>query len=321
MKSRILVGLVVIAGVLTVARCADNTSTGIAPPAPPSAPSPPPSLPDPIVTGISPASVEPGQTVRISGSHFGTNPLQLTVTFNGHQGLVDTAADSLITLRVPLTIEPGTVAVAVALRGAAHPATISLDVHLGPPLIRSFSTLVANPGETIEITGRNFGSRMDQLTVTFDSVAASIVSVAIASVVNTKIVVVVPASLRSGDALVVVRVGGQSSDPVPLIIGPLPSPSISAVAPPVALRGSDILVFGSNFGARVGLLSVQFCRDTDPYGYGYGGSLDCRAASFSDLSDTRLTVRVPDRLPTGNWQLVITVASAARPATANVQIL
>lgn len=87
----------------------------------------------------------------------------------------------------------------------------------------------------------------------------------------------------------------------------------------------EVSGMGRKGEAAWGLLSVQFCRKSraDPYDYNYDGPEpdECHTASFGDLSDTRLTVHVPTRLSSGDWQLVITVASAARPATANVQLL
>jgi hypothetical protein len=177
----------------------------------------------------------------------------------------------------------------------------------------------AEPGENIAIIGRNFGLDKDQVAVTFNALANSFAALVL-SVTDTRIHVVVPLATHAGDAQIVVTVGERSSRPALIRILP-PSPIITAVGPAVALRGSQIVVFGSHFGSDPSLLSVQFCRDYDPYGYGYGGSLDCHTASVLGLSDTRLTVHVPRSLPADRWELVITVTDARLPATANVQVL
>jgi hypothetical protein len=230
---------------------------------------------------------------------------------------VRSMSDSTIVAQIPLLMNPGTVEVRVTVRGAANRATINLDVQLGTPVIAFFSpSMAVDPGVTIEINGRNFGSQKDQLAVTFDSLPASVSSVA-----NTRIVVMVPAPTRRGDVLVVVTVGGRSSAPATFKILPIGNPSISAVAPDVARQGSAIAVFGSHFGSNPTLLHVQFCRDPYNY-YGLGGSLDCRTASFSGLSDTHLTVRVPPDLTRHRrWDLLITRTGAPLPATASVWIL
>jgi hypothetical protein len=145
--------------------------------------------------------------------------------------------------------------------------------------------------------------------------------------------VIVPSAIQPGDALVVVSVGDLSSRPMPFPVSP-PSPSISAVGPSVTLPGSDIVVFGSHFGSDPGRVSVEFCSTVrvrsfgySYYGYGYGYGYDyedhveCHLASFSDLSDTRVTVHVPENLPSGNSTLFITVRDTLERASFTVQIL
>lgn len=315
MKRRLFLPLVLVAGIATLVACPDGTSTGPGDPVPPAAPPPSPLVTDPIVTSIEPASVEPGQDVIISGSNFGTDRRRLRVTFGGTEAFVRFVSDSSITAQVPFLVGLGTIPVLVSVTGAAHAATISLEVRPGPPVIHSLRPFpAADPGETVAIIGRNFGSEKDQVTVTFDSLPASVLSVT-----NTQIDVVVPVATRPGDAQVVVTVGDRSSPPRLFKIRP-PSPSISAVGPSVALRGSDIVIFGSHFGTDPNSLSVQFCRSTGGFYYYYGDD-ECHTASISAVSDTRLTVQVPADLPADNWEIVLTVTDARLPATATVQIL
>jgi uncharacterized protein (TIGR03437 family) len=317
MNSRPLLRFILVAGIATMMGCPDeSTGPDLSPvlPAPPS--SPPAVVPDPIVTGIDPASAEPGQEVVISGSHFGTDRLRLKVTFGGNDAFVRFVSDTSITAQVPYLVGLGAVPVLVSVTGAAHGATTSLDVRQGTPVINFFHPFTAaDPGATISVNGRNFGSQKDQVTVTFGSVAGSVVSV-----INTRIDVVVPSATPPGNAVVVVTVGERTSLPALLMIRP-PSPKISAVGPSPALRGSDIIVFGSHFGLDRGRVTAQFCQSTpDSYYYYYAG-VDCTTATVSEVFDTRMTVHVPDDLAPGNWELLITVTDASQPATANVQIL
>jgi hypothetical protein len=278
------------------------------------------------VLGIHPESTEPGEDVMISGSGFGGDRFRLAVTVDGIQAVVRSASRSLIVAQVPFNTKPGTVEVRVSLSGAAHAGTVSLNVKLGDPVIDGFSPSAADPGDTLEIIGRNFGSQQDQVTVTFGSLPARVL---LALYLRTK--VIVPSAIQPGDALVVVSVGDLSSRPMPFPVSP-PSPSISAVGPSVTLPGSDIVVFGSHFGSDPGRVSVEFCSTVrvrsfgySYYGYGYGydyeDHVECHPASFSDLSDTRVTVHVPGGLPPGNSVLSITVRDTREPASTTVQIL
>jgi hypothetical protein len=250
----------------------------------------------------------------------------VAVTVDRIPAVVRSASRGLIIAQVPFNTKPGTVEVRVSLSGAAHAGTVSLDVKLGDPVIDGFSPSAADPGDTLEIIGRNFGSQQDQVTVTFGSLPARVL---LALYLRTK--VIVPSAIQPGDALVVVSVGDLSSRPMPFPVSP-PSPSISAVGPSVTLPGSDIVVFGSHFGSDPGRVSVEFCSTVrvrsfgySYYGYGYGydyeDHVECHPASFSDLSDTRVTVHVPGGLPPGNSVLSITVRDTREPASTTVQIL
>jgi uncharacterized protein (TIGR03437 family) len=257
----------------------------------------------------------------ISGSGFGTDRFRVAVTVDRIPAVVRSASRGLIIAQVPFNTRPGTVEVRVSLNGAAHAGTVSLDVKLGDPIIEGFSPSAADPGDTLEIIGRNFGSQQDQVTVTFDSLTARVL---LALYLRTK--VIVPPAIQPGDALVVVSVGDLSSRPMPFPVSP-PSPSISAVGPSPTLPGGDIVVFGSHFGLDPARVSVEFCSTvrvpTFDWYYGYGSEDQevCHSATFSDLSDTQFTVHVPEDQPSGNSTLFITVRGTLERASFTVQIL
>jgi hypothetical protein len=320
MENRALQVLIALACVLALVGCPDETPVALdqtpespAPPPPP----PPPPLPDPIISGVNPSPVEPGQTVTISGAHFGINRFVVTVSFAGSRALVRSFSDTLITAEVPILVVPGAVEVKVAVIGAHNVATSTLDVQLGIPVISFLNSSSLDPGEVMEVNGRNFGSDTSQARVTFDSLPGTITILS-----NSHIAVVVPEAAERGPAAVRVKVGERTSAPVSVTIRP-PSPVISAVGPSLARPGSDIVVLGSHFGSEASRLSVQFCRlvPDSYYYYYYGGVQECVTASFMNLRDNSVTVHVPRSLERDNWDLILTVMDARLQATAHVDIL
>ncbi|MFI3316318.1 MAG: IPT/TIG domain-containing protein [Rikenellaceae bacterium] len=154
------------------------------------------------------------------------------------------------------------------------------------PSITSFSPSTAAVGETVTITGENFGTDMDVVAVTFcDNIAATVSSVA-----NTTIEVVVPDGGVTG--VITVTIDGEKCTSIsefeypaePVIL----APEITALSVTEGYLGQTVTISGSNFGDDAEALTVKF------------GSVEAPVLS---ASDSEISVMIPDAAEDG----VITV--------------
>jgi RHS repeat-associated protein len=98
------------------------------------------SLPNPVITGISPSSGAPGQTVTVSGSGFGATQGTSTLRFNGAPATISSWSDSQITAIVTDQATTGPVSVAVGSITDEGPTfTVALAVQLTDSLGRQTS--------------------------------------------------------------------------------------------------------------------------------------------------------------------------------------
>jgi hypothetical protein len=153
-----------------------------------------------------------------------------------------------------------------------------------PPIISGLSANSGAVGSSITISGANFGTAQAAVTVTFNSVTASITSLS-----NTSIVVTVPTSATTGNVEVVVS--GAVSNLITFVV-PAIITSLSANSGAV---GSPITITGTNFGTTQGNSTVSF--NGTP------------AGTATSWSATSIAVTVPVGATTGN--VVVTVSGVA----------
>jgi RHS repeat-associated protein len=111
------------------------------------------SLPNPVITGLSPSSGAPGQTVTITGSGFGTTPSNGTVQFNGSLATVGTWSDSQVVATVSDEATTGPVSVTTSGITAPGPTfTLSLTVQVTDSLGHQTNYISAPNGGAWEIT-------------------------------------------------------------------------------------------------------------------------------------------------------------------------
>ncbi|HEY1201288.1 MAG TPA: LamG-like jellyroll fold domain-containing protein [Niastella sp.] len=70
-------------------------------------------LPNPVITSVSDSAGVPGDVMLISGAHFGTDLSKVSASFNGTPGTVNSVEDSLISITVPASFQPGTLTLTV----------------------------------------------------------------------------------------------------------------------------------------------------------------------------------------------------------------
>ena len=121
--------------------------------------------PQPEITGISPTTITPGNTLTITGTNLCPDPVGNTVSIGKTEGKIISASSDTLTVRVPEDCtEGGVVKVEVAGITAVsqHPIKIGLN---SQPIMSNVSNAWLPPGYTFTVTGANFGSNPDQTQV------------------------------------------------------------------------------------------------------------------------------------------------------------
>ena len=231
----------------------------------------------PAISSISPSSGVPGTQVTINGTNFGATQ------GSGQLWLGSTYAGSIVSWSATQ------IAATVAANSTSGNAQVQQSGVWGnqvaftvtSPSISSISPSTARSGDSITITGTNFGSTQGSGQVWLGSkLAGSYVSWS-----NTQIVATVASGATSGTAQV--KESGVWGNTVALTVI---TPVITSVSPTTARAGDSITITGTGFGSSQGSGSVWL-----------GSKL---AGSYVSWSDT---------------QIVATVASGSVTGTAQVQ--
>jgi YD repeat-containing protein len=209
---------------------------------------------NPNITGLSPASGAVGTTVTISGSNFGTTQSTSTVTFNGTLAVPSSWSTTSITAPVPAGATSGFVVVNV---GGLASSGVNFTVTTQPS-ISGVTPGSGAIGNTITVTGSNFGATQGASTITFNNVLA------LPSTWSpTTIVAPVPAGATTGN--VVVTVAGHASNGVAFTVnGTNSAPVITSISPTSGAAGTNVTFTGTNFGTAMGNSLVFFSGATEP---------------------------------------------------------
>ncbi|MFL9484270.1 IPT/TIG domain-containing protein [Chitinophagaceae bacterium LWZ2-11] len=97
--------------------CKKSESTVAPPPPPP----PPPVVVDHTITSINPDNGPKGISVEITGTHFGTDPSKVKVSFNGMDATVTGVTDTKLIVTVPAKSGTGAVAVTILSKTVTGP--------------------------------------------------------------------------------------------------------------------------------------------------------------------------------------------------------
>jgi hypothetical protein len=145
-------------------------------------------------------------------------------------------------------------------------------------------------GDTLVITGSNFGPTQGPSTVEINGLTTQVTSWS-----DTRIEVTVPQISSGGAMTVTVTVNGEQApclDPNP----PMgkPQPTIASLDPTAGFVGQKVTIDGTNFGAAQGSSSVRF---------------NGTPATPTSWNDTRIETTVPEEVTTG--PVVVTVDGVA----------
>ncbi len=190
---------------------------------------------------------------------------------------------------------------------------------LPPPTITSTSPANPAPGDSVTLTGQNFGATQGSSYLTlaqggtswgapFDGAKLTITSWS-----DTSITFDLPPDsgsfpLEPGQATITVTVNGQTSAAATLnIAGTVPpTPSISSVSPSSTTAGSSVTLTGTHFGASQGSSYLTLAQG----GTSWGAPFDGAKLTITSWSDTSITFELPPG--TGSFPL--------QPGTATVTV-
>jgi hypothetical protein len=201
----------------------------------------------PSVDGVTPAQVEMGQDVTITGSRFAAGASDNRVWFGAVSVAPGTATSHSLHVRVPMLAAPGPVEVAVETR--AGRSTSARVVVLAPLRVASLDPPGALPGDEVVVSGSGFG---DGPAVTVGGQAAEIVK-AEAGAVRFKMPALTGAPGSTHP--VVVAAGGRAAAPVPIYLGRLPL--VSGYEPVKGVAGDLVRVRGAGFAAEATAVSFD----------------------------------------------------------------
>lgn len=222
----------------------------------------------PVIRSIEPTFGAPGTRLTVTGEHFGADVRAVTATIGQSELRVRDIADD----RLVLEIQPGATTGRVSLTvNQMGPTEGTEEIRVTPACVVSgFTPRSGGPGTEVTLHGRGFSATSAQNTVTLSGQRAEIVSAA-----ETMLVARMPEA-RSGPIVVAVQNAGESRTDAPFII--TAAPTITSVTPPSGPPGTEVVIVGTHYGERLGLIEVRIGR---------------RRMPISRASDTELRVAVP----------------------------
>ena len=173
---------------------------------------------------------------------------------------------------------------------------------LPPPTISSSSPANPAPGDTVTLTGQNFGDTQGSSYLTlaqgntswgapFDGAKLTITKWSDTSIEFQLPPNSGPFPLEPGPATITVTVAGQTSPAATLnIAGTVaPTPVIASVSPSSAPAGSTVMLTGQNFGATQGSSYLTLDQGNTSWGAPFDGA----KLTITNWSDTSITFQLP----------------------------
>ncbi len=227
------------------------------------------------IISIEPALADIGTTVTITGTNFNGVPVNNRVTFGGVLAQVLTATENELTVVVPEGATTGPISIAKAKFVVEGPVFTVFPA----PVITELSATGAAVGETVIITGQNFGATVAENTVEFDGIMAEVTAAS-----ETELAVIVPDGATTGP--LTVEVLEQTGTIEIFTIAPV----ITSFEPLKGATDQEITITGTNFNNLAENNNVTF-----------NGVL----ATVVSASATSLTVVVPQEANTGKIAIEI----------------
>jgi N-acetylneuraminic acid mutarotase len=190
----------------------------------------------PVITSFSPASGNWGDTIKISGEHFSFLSPNNVVVFGTIPAQVISSTDSLIITTVPSVLNSEIVSISVSIFGNKTVAGNTFS-YLRPE-ISGISSLTGTFGDTITISGKNFGKVSNN--VYFNTISARIAAINI-----SYLKIIVPAELTVKENIIKVVSSGYSTTSVELFM--LNPPSFTSYSQDSIFKPNEIItIYGKN---------------------------------------------------------------------------
>lgn len=199
----------------------------------------------PNITSLSPTSGPVGQSITVAGSGFGSTQGSGTIKFNGTTAVPTSWKSTQIKAPVPAGATSGNVVVhASGVDSNGEDFTV-----LPTPSITNLNPTSGEIGDSVTITGTNFGDTQGTSTVKFNGTTATPTDWT-----DTSIDVPVPSGATTGN--VVVTVSGVASAGVNFTV--IATPTISSLSPSSGAVGALVTIKGTNFQPTQGDSTVSF---------------------------------------------------------------
>jgi RHS repeat-associated protein len=198
-------------------------------------------VPNLMVTRLSPGQGPVGTSVTITGTGFGASQGTSTVTFKDQPAAsISSWSDTQILATVPVTFTAGPIRVTVNNINSNNTLVFTVP---GPWVVAPSAPQGGLPGTQVRFNGSGFQANQRDSTVTFNGVVAPIVSWS-----DTTITATVPIGATTGPLVVTVN-GVTGQDPVPFEV---PNPVISSLSRSPVPVGGQFTINGSGFGPNSG---------------------------------------------------------------------
>ena len=243
-------------------------------------------IPNNVVTAVSPSGGKFGAQVTVTGSGFGSTQGSSFVSFAGTTASsIVSWSDSQVVALVPTGAASG--GVSVTVNSTQSNSTVPFAVY--NPIISGITPPGAAATATVTLNGSGLTASGAYTTVFFNGVSSGILSVT-----SSAITVIVPTGIAIGSANVTVTVGTATSASAPFTVET--GPTITGIAPSVGQIGSGpITISGQGFGSTQSTSTLSFWGATVP------------ASDILSWSDSAIIVNVPVGATTG--PLSVTVAT------------
>jgi hypothetical protein len=240
----------------------------------------------PIIDSISTGSGAAGNPITLKGRNFGAGA---TVKFGTKTATVVSLSATQIVVMVPTGLPVGETEIVLAAGGFTT-ASSSFKVLYGRPLLTSLTPERGPPGTPVYLHGAEFATTTSGNTVHFGNTSATVLGAGLDGVLAA-----VPPGLNPSGTNVTVTTSRGTSDPLPFTVTsgkPSTRVVISAITP--------------TSGKAETLLTLS--------GTGFSDLPQNNVVSFGDLVTTpvtatpdKLEVTVPFGIPSGNFNIVVTV--------------
>lgn len=245
-------------------------------------------LPNPLISSITPSSGPVGTAVQINGRGFGASQGTGSLQFNGWGGNVNATVtswtDTSVSATVPTTATSGNVLITV---GGVTTAS-NVQFRVPAPQVNSVTPNAGVSGTQITITGSGFQSTKGSSSLTLNGFP-----VATTSWNDAQIIATVPSGATTGPIMAVVNGVSSNLD----VLFTIPNPIVNSISPSSGPTGTQVTVNGSGFGATQGTSTQKFSG---------------LAASITSWSDTQIVTTVPAAAITGT--ISVTVAGVNSPS-------